>query len=395
METGDGSCAKKTRLLSPPGYRVKQEVPPEEEVQEEARGGSVLMVVDAAAAARSEVVVRIDIDKDMLHCPLCTFPLKPPIFQVYSTTSFSNFYAASQIHLPDPISPTCSPPATLLRVAVSTSSASTRVDDASALLPGSQAWSRPSLAESASPPPHPSHGMEHDDPAAARAAWLRGLLPTAPMAYAVIADMDAIDSYLPHVNGRLGPPALIPLQMHEADLRDNGVAACEVGHLVCGGCLGQLRANQCHSCNGDGGGGAYTHCPAMDALFAKAMVPCPHQAYGCRASVAYCQAAAHVRAPGAAAAGPQFTCKMWATWGKAAATGKVETLLLEMEVPNAASAGGDAEEAAKFLPVPRDMLRGESREMLLSVRIDRALGLTGSCAAAAAMLHRATLKSGD
>ncbi|CAL4964922.1 unnamed protein product [Urochloa decumbens] len=328
METGDGSCAKKTRLLSPPGYGVKQEVPPEEEVQEEARGGSALMAVDAAAAAaaRSEVVVRIDIDKDMLHCPLCTFPLKPPIFQ------------------------------------------------------------------------------------------------------------------------------------------------CEVGHLVCGGCHGQLPTNQCHSC--DGGGSAYARRPAMDALFAKAMVPCPHQAYGCRASVAYYQAVAHwsacphapclcaepgcafvgsppallahlaapphswpvdevrygeslhlrvpehearrlllaaaeedgggggprvfvitvgdraarvvpvtlacVRAPGPAAAGPQYTCKMWATWGKAAATGKVETLLLEMEVPSAASAGGDAEEAAKFLPVPRmpprKMLRGESREMLLSVRIDRASG---------------------
>ncbi|CAL4957852.1 unnamed protein product [Urochloa decumbens] len=347
METGDGSCAKKTRLLSPPGYRVKQEVPPEE-VQDEARGGSALMVVDTAAAARSEVVVRIDIDRDMLHCPLCTLPLKPP-----SSRS--------------------------------------------------------------------------------------GIAPN---------------------------PLLVLALRSKSILKKRAFLQCEVGHLVCGGCLGQLRANQCHSCNGDGGGGAYTHCPAMDALFAKAMVPCPHQAYGCRASVAYYQAAAHgsacphqpclcaepgcafvgsppallahlaapphswpvdevrygeslhlrmpehearrlllaaeedggggprvfvitvgdrtarvvpvtlacVRAPGAAAAGPQYTCKMWATWGTAAATGKVETLLLEMEVPNAVSAGGDAEEAAKFLPVLRDMLRGESREMLLSVRIDRASG---------------------
>jgi hypothetical protein len=40
------------------------------------------------AAARAEVVVRID--KEMLHCPLCTLSLKPPIFQVCSTTSFSS-----------------------------------------------------------------------------------------------------------------------------------------------------------------------------------------------------------------------------------------------------------------------------------------------------------------
>ncbi|PVH38615.1 hypothetical protein PAHAL_5G302600 [Panicum hallii] len=46
--------------------------------EEEASGGSVLVPMDNAAA-RAEVVVRID--KEMLHCPLCTLSLKPPIFQ--------------------------------------------------------------------------------------------------------------------------------------------------------------------------------------------------------------------------------------------------------------------------------------------------------------------------
>ncbi|CAL4951165.1 unnamed protein product [Urochloa decumbens] len=317
MEDGDRRSGKKARVLPPHGFRMKQEVPPgevaEEEMPEEASGGRALM-------ATSEVMVRIDILKDMLHCPLCTLPLKPPIFQ------------------------------------------------------------------------------------------------------------------------------------------------CEVGHMACSGCVGQLPTNQCHSCDG----GAYAPRPAMDALFANAMVPCPHEAHGCRASVAYYQAAAHgracphqpcpcaepgcafagsppallahlaapphswpvdevrngetlrlrvpehearrlllaaaedgggspaafvisvgdrgarvvpvtvacVRAPGAAAAGPQYTCKMWVT----AATGKVESVLVNMEVPSAASAGaaaaggdGDNEEAS-FLPVPRKLLRGAARQMLLSIRIDKASG---------------------
>ncbi|CAL4951164.1 unnamed protein product [Urochloa decumbens] len=329
---GDRSSAKKARLQPPPGFRVKQEVPAEEEEeevqaeqqQEEASGGRALMAVDAAAAAARSEQVTVRIDRDMLHCPLCTLPLKPPIFQ------------------------------------------------------------------------------------------------------------------------------------------------CEVGHLACGGCHGQLPTNQCHSCVG-GGGAAYARCPAMDAFVGKVVVPCPHQAHGCGASVAYYQAADHgsacphapcpctepgcafagsppallahlaapphswpvdevrygetlrlrvpehearrlllaaaeedsgagagadpsvfvlavgdraarivpvavacVRAPGAAAAGPQYTCKMWATGGKGAATGKVESVLVDTEVPSAASAGGEEDEEAAFLPVPRKMLRGASRQLLLSVRIDRA-----------------------
>ena len=81
-----------------------------------------------------------------------------------------------------------------------------------------------------------------------------------------------------------------------------------------------------------------------------------------------------VRAPSAAVAGPQYTCKLWATGGKAPATGKVESVLVDMEVPSAAAAGAVAadDEEATFLGVPRKMLRGAARQMLLSVRIDRA-----------------------
>ncbi|CAN6300590.1 unnamed protein product [Urochloa humidicola] len=82
------------------------------------------------------------------------------------------------------------------------------------------------------PPPRPPQpqGMDRDDPAAARAAWLNHLLPSCPMAYAVVADPGAVDSpdvpsYQPHVYGRLDPPALIPLQMREAELRVDCAAA--------------------------------------------------------------------------------------------------------------------------------------------------------------------------
>ena len=80
------------------------------------------------------------------------------------------------------------------------------------------------------PPPRPPQGMDRDDPAAAHAAWLQHLLPAAPMAYAVVVDPGAVDSpdvpsYQPHVYGRLDPPALIPLQMREVDLRVDCVAA--------------------------------------------------------------------------------------------------------------------------------------------------------------------------
>lgn len=227
--------------------------------------------------------------------------------------------------------------------------------------------------------------------------------------------------------------------------------------MVCGSCHGQLSTNQCHWC-----AGANAFCPAMDAVISKVLVPCPHEAYGCRASLAYYLASDHgsacahapcacgepgcaflgsppmllshlaaaphcwpvdklqygevlrirvpdteprrllvaeedggervfvlavggdraarvvpvtaacVRAPGAAAAGPQFTCKMWATGCKAPASGKMESVLVDMEVPSASAAGAvAADEVDTFLPVPPKMLRGPSSQMHLSVRIDK------------------------
>ncbi|KAL5198684.1 hypothetical protein ABZP36_002196 [Zizania latifolia] len=71
------------------------------------------------------------------------------------------------------------------------------------------------------PPPKPPSGMERGGDAAAAM-----LLPSAPMAYAVVSDPSAVDtpdvpSYQPYVYGRLDPPALIPMQMKEVDLAVN------------------------------------------------------------------------------------------------------------------------------------------------------------------------------
>ncbi|KAJ0987493.1 hypothetical protein J5N97_005849 [Dioscorea zingiberensis] len=68
------------------------------------------------------------------------------------------------------------------------------------------------------PPARPSEQfMDRSSPLSS------GLLPTAPMAYAVISDPRIVDnpdipSYQPHVHGRCDPPALIPLQMKEIAL---------------------------------------------------------------------------------------------------------------------------------------------------------------------------------
>ena len=82
------------------------------------------------------------------------------------------------------------------------------------------------------PPPRPPTGMDrYGAPDAV------SLLPVAPMAYAVVTDPAAVDSpdvpsYQPHVYGRLNPPALIPLQMREVDLRVDCAAGCATAEVT-------------------------------------------------------------------------------------------------------------------------------------------------------------------
>ncbi|NP_001347211.1 uncharacterized protein LOC100273621 [Zea mays] len=101
------------------------------------------------------------------------------------------------------------------------------------------------------PPPRPHLAMDRDDPAAA----LQQLMPAAPMAYAVVVDPAAVDSpdvpsYQPHVYGRLDPPALIPLQMREVELRVDCAAGCATAEVALRArwwlhCITRSRACHC------------------------------------------------------------------------------------------------------------------------------------------------------
>ncbi|XP_066313963.1 E3 ubiquitin-protein ligase SINA-like 10 [Miscanthus floridulus] len=74
-----------------------------------------------------------------------------------------------------------------------------------------------------------------------------------------------------------------------------------------------------------------------------------------------------------AAAGPRYSCKLWATGNPGAETGRVEIATAEADVPSSSSVPGpgDAATAAAPLSVRRSMLHGKSMEMMLSIRIDK------------------------
>ncbi|RLN23811.1 hypothetical protein C2845_PM07G02550 [Panicum miliaceum] len=74
----------------------------------------------------------------------------------------------------------------------------------------------------------------------------------------------------------------------------------------------------------------------------------------------------------AAAARPQYFCKMWATGNPGPATGRVEVAMVDADVRSISSVPGDAPADAVPLPVPRSMLHGAAMEMHLCVRIDKA-----------------------
>uniref|UniRef100_A0A453DXS8 SIAH-type domain-containing protein n=1 Tax=Aegilops tauschii subsp. strangulata TaxID=200361 RepID=A0A453DXS8_AEGTS len=76
MEEADGS-AKKARLELPNGH-VKQEVGVHLAVGGGDDGGAI---VPAEAGYGSRVELAVKIDMSVLHCPLCTLPFKPPVFQ--------------------------------------------------------------------------------------------------------------------------------------------------------------------------------------------------------------------------------------------------------------------------------------------------------------------------
>ncbi|CAO2193405.1 unnamed protein product [Urochloa humidicola] len=75
----------------------------------------------------------------------------------------------------------------------------------------------------------------------------------------------------------------------------------------------------------------------------------------------------------AAAAGPQYFCKMWVSGNPGPATGRLELASAEANVPSISAVPGNANAAADVAPlsVPRTMLHGESMEMDLNVKIEK------------------------
>ncbi|CAO2180697.1 unnamed protein product [Urochloa humidicola] len=67
---------------------------------------------------------------------------------------------------------------------------------------------------------------------------------------------------------------------------------CDAGHLACSACSGLLFNNLCYNCDRTG---SYGRDPALEDFLRSIRVPCPYAAYGCRATVAYCDASDHRR----------------------------------------------------------------------------------------------------
>ncbi|OEL26586.1 hypothetical protein BAE44_0012395, partial [Dichanthelium oligosanthes] len=76
MEKGEEQSSKKARVVESPTDQVKEEVLDGDEAT-----GEGARVSAEGATATTGMEVKITIDMDKLHCPICTLPFKPPILQ--------------------------------------------------------------------------------------------------------------------------------------------------------------------------------------------------------------------------------------------------------------------------------------------------------------------------
>ena len=81
-DKADEESAKKPRLDLPDAHSVKQELV----AHDAAAGGGAVVAVAPEHSPRAELAVKIDMC--VLHCPLCSLPFKPPVFQVPLFLSF-------------------------------------------------------------------------------------------------------------------------------------------------------------------------------------------------------------------------------------------------------------------------------------------------------------------
>uniref|UniRef100_A0A0E0BWA4 RING-type E3 ubiquitin transferase n=1 Tax=Oryza meridionalis TaxID=40149 RepID=A0A0E0BWA4_9ORYZ len=90
------------------------------------------------------------------------------------------------------------------------------------------------------------------------------------------------------------------------------------------------------------------------------------------ATVGAASAVTLVRVAASAETAARYRCKMWANAPAAAASGKADMVMVDMEVASSGAApGGVAVEEATFLAVPPRMLHGEHKEIILGICIDK------------------------
>ncbi|CAL4951150.1 unnamed protein product [Urochloa decumbens] len=68
---------------------------------------------------------------------------------------------------------------------------------------------------------------------------------------------------------------------------------CDAGHLACSACSGLLFDNRCYDCDCTG---SYGRNLVLEGFLRSMRITCPYDAYGCRATIAYCDSRDHRRA---------------------------------------------------------------------------------------------------
>ncbi|KAL6847794.1 hypothetical protein ACP4OV_021922 [Aristida adscensionis] len=331
MENGDSSCVKKARVESPIA-QMKQDVPEEGGALAPAPAPAAatsapLPLASAAtsgagAAAREEVAVRFV--RAVLHCPRCTLPLKPPIFQCGA-----GHLACGSCHgqLPIPQCHSCDHGGAYVRC------------------PAMDAV----VSAATVPCPNEAYGCGR------RVAYCEVDAHRAACPHAPCACSEPGCAFLGSPAALLGHLAAAPHSWPVDKVRYGETLSLRVPEAAA---RRLLVAEE-----GDGADGGVFLLSVGAALRRRA--------------VTVTVACVRARAAEAAAAAPRYTCKMWANGRAAPATGKVESVMVDMEVPSRAAIGGgdaaadDDDDEAMFLAVPRKMLHGVSKGIFLGVRISK------------------------
>ncbi|KAL6627524.1 hypothetical protein ACP70R_031250 [Stipagrostis hirtigluma subsp. patula] len=300
--------SKKARMESPMApVKQEAEVPEEEESSEE---GAAVVPVDGAAA-RVELTVRLDRAK--LHCPVCTLALKPPIYQCAV-----GHLACSSCH-GQLLDSRC------YCYVCDNASTFTRVPAMEEVICSSRVLC-----------PYDVYGCR---------------------SYVPYFDVGDHQVKCPHAPCRCSEPGCGFVGAPPM-LRDH-LAAAPHGwpvDTIRYGCVLQLRVPEqgCHR--------LLVAEEDDDRVFLLSAAA--HGAASFRVVTVVC-----VRA--SAAAGPQYTCRICAAGPVSAGTGKPETAMVEMAVPSSATSGEVAVEEAASLVMVHRMLREDTNELHMGIRIDK------------------------